>query len=59
MVNEQVKKILKKQKKKKKKKKHEVNAIDKFASLSVSEDSSNNDSSSDDTNIYMDSSDDA
>ena len=59
MVNEQVKKILKKQKKKKKKKKHEVNALDEFTSLSVSEDSSNNDSSSDDTNIYMDSSDDA
>ena len=57
MVNEQVKKILKKQKKKKKK--HEINAIDEFASLSVSEDSSNNDSSSDDTNIHMDSSDDA
>ena len=57
MVNEQVKKILKKQKKKKKK--HEINALDEFTSLSVSEDSSNNDSSSDDTNIYMDSSDDA
>ena len=58
MVNEQVKKILKKQRKKKKKK-HKVNTLDEFASLSVSEDSSNNDSSSDDTNIYMDSSDDA
>ena len=57
MVNEQVKKTLKKQKKKKKK--HEINALDEFASLSVSEDSSNNDSSSNDTNIYMDSSDDA
>ena len=57
IVNEQVKKILKKQKKKKKK--HKVNALDEFTSLSVSEDSSNNDSSSDDTNIYMDSSDDA